>query len=143
SNTTFRVYDWDRVDQDGKPRPLHIEQAIQAIDFSMSPVTPVAQDHQLQTTRETLVECDKFSICRWTSGDQRVMAEIGDDNSFHVLMVTRGSILLQGAEGPDHVSMGQTVLLPACLRSIPVEILPGSEFLEIFLPQIEPRRTIS
>ena len=143
SNTTFRVYDWDRVDQDGKPRPLHIEQAIQAIDFSAGPVTPVVQDHQQRTTGEPLVECDKFKICRWASGDQPASVEIGDDESFHVLMVIRGSIRLQGAEGPDHISMGQSVLLPACLSSMQVEIAPGSEFLEIFLPQSEPRRTIS
>ena len=31
SNTTFRVFDWDRVDSAGKPRPLHIEQSIQAM----------------------------------------------------------------------------------------------------------------
>ena len=89
------------------------------------------------------MECDKFKICRWASGDQPASVEIGDDESFHVLMVIRGSIRLQGAEGPDHISMGQSVLLPACLSSMQVEIAPGSEFLEIFLPQSEPRRTIS
>jgi mannose-6-phosphate isomerase len=33
SNTTYRVYDWGRVDADGKPRPLHVDQALDVIDF--------------------------------------------------------------------------------------------------------------
>ncbi|MCH2180706.1 MAG: class I mannose-6-phosphate isomerase [Mariniblastus sp.] len=139
SNTTFRVYDWDRVDSDGKPRPLHIEQAVRAIDFSMCPVTPVRRNNHRQANSENLVECDKFRICRWTSEEQPVDVEIGNDESFHVLMVTRGSIRVAG----EPALLGQTVLLPACLKSTQVELLPGSEFLQIFLPAPTTSRTIS
>ena len=42
SNTTFRLYDWNRVGSDGKPRELHIEKSCQAIDYSLP--APVAAD---------------------------------------------------------------------------------------------------
>ena len=35
SNTTFRLYDWGRVGADGKPRELHVEKGLQAIDYSL------------------------------------------------------------------------------------------------------------
>src|SRR5439155_1696551 len=34
SDTTYRVYDWDYVDEKGKPRQLHVDQALECIDFS-------------------------------------------------------------------------------------------------------------
>ena len=44
SDTTYRLFDWNRVDRDGKPRPLHVEQALDMIDFSRGPVNPVTAD---------------------------------------------------------------------------------------------------
>jgi mannose-6-phosphate isomerase len=46
SNTTYRVYDWNRLGADGKPRPLHIDKALDVIDFertepSLPPPTPI------------------------------------------------------------------------------------------------------
>jgi len=38
SDTTYRVYDWNRVGLDGKPRELHLDQALRSIDFD--DVTP-------------------------------------------------------------------------------------------------------
>jgi mannose-6-phosphate isomerase len=40
SDITFRVYDWDRVDKDGRGRPLHVSQALATIDFSQPVPTP-------------------------------------------------------------------------------------------------------
>ena len=64
SNTTFRLYDWDRVGADGKKRELHIEDALNVIDFGAGPKTlqtPVQTD---QPGRERLVSCDKFVLDR-------------------------------------------------------------------------------
>ena len=41
SDATFRVYDWGRVGPDGKPRTLHIEQALESIEFERGPVKPI------------------------------------------------------------------------------------------------------
>ena len=42
SDTTFRLFDWNRVGPDGQPRPLHVAQALAAIDFQAGPIRPVA-----------------------------------------------------------------------------------------------------
>ncbi len=43
SDTTFRLFDWNRVGTDGKPRPLHIEQALEVIDFNAGPISPISR----------------------------------------------------------------------------------------------------
>ena len=44
SDATFRVDDWGRLGDDGKPRPLHIAQAMESIDFGRGPVNPIAPE---------------------------------------------------------------------------------------------------
>ena len=56
SDTTYRVYDWDRRGLDGKPRELHLEQALQCIDFD--DVRPALQNRR----DDVLVECPYFSV---------------------------------------------------------------------------------
>ena len=42
SNTTYRLYDWGRVDANGRPRPLHVDASLKSIDFSLPPPAPRA-----------------------------------------------------------------------------------------------------
>ena len=56
SDTTYRVFDWNRVDDTGKPRQLHIEQALESIHFDPS------GDNLSVTTVGRLVDCDYFKI---------------------------------------------------------------------------------
>jgi mannose-6-phosphate isomerase len=56
SNATYRVYDWDRVGADGKPRPLHVAKALDVIDFtqtepSLSPPTLIAEEDGIRISR--------------------------------------------------------------------------------------------
>ena len=63
SDTTFRLFDWNRVDKNGNARPLHIEQSFEVIDFKRGPVQP-QKPTKLKTpdgsVAERLVDCDKF-----------------------------------------------------------------------------------
>lgn len=73
SDLTFRLYDWGRLDRNGKPRPLHIEESFACIDFDrgpVEPVTPVALPGTTPTkshTVERLVECSYFEMRRHTA----------------------------------------------------------------------------
>ena len=44
SDATFRIYDWGRLGTDGKPRPLHIREAMESIDFERGPVDPITPE---------------------------------------------------------------------------------------------------
>ena len=132
SNTTFRVYDWGRVDKDGQPRPLHIEQAIQATDFTRGPVAPELPMATNDPNWQTIVSCDKFVMNR---GRLDHPVKIGGDGRFRILAVIKGAITVAGDPSGQPMKISDTILLPACLP--PTAISPGeegAEVLEIFVP---------
>jgi mannose-6-phosphate isomerase len=71
SDTTYRVYDWERTGLDGRPRELHIRESLASIDFT---------DHEpalAQPTGETVVSCAEFHVERWQLAAPRTDASDG------------------------------------------------------------------
>ena len=67
SDATFRIYDWGRKGPDGKPRPLHLQEAMESIDFErgpVGPITPLAQPIAGGGTRERLARSPYFAMER-------------------------------------------------------------------------------
>ncbi len=84
SDTTYRLYDWNRVGVDGKPRPLHIEQGLQVIDYDRGPIVPQQPKPTQNSAVQRLVECDKFVLDRWQLKSRHTL---GGDDRFHILAV--------------------------------------------------------
>lgn len=127
SDTTFRLFDWNRVGADGQPRPLHIEQSLDVTNFERGPVSPQQPQVGEHPGRERLVECDKFVLDRLSLGGPHT---IGGDDRFHLLVVLEGTV----GVGPEQCELGQTCLLPAAARE--VEVVPQglAVMLDIYLP---------
>ena len=92
SNTTFRLFDWNRVDRDGKPRPLHIQESLDTINFARGPVAP---QQPLPTDRqhvERLVACDKFILDRWQFDTAQ---QCGGDDRCHLVAVLEGEVIVE------------------------------------------------
>lgn len=136
SDTTFRLFDWNRVDASGRERPLHIEQSLDVTDYERGPIRP--QTPILCADRwESLVRCDKFSLRRAAAPDNlnRQLTTGGDDSPV-LLMVTGGGVTIAGnGWAARQINAGQTVVLPASLGETTLE-LRGEEanVLEIRLP---------
>ena len=66
SDATLRLYDWDRLGSDGKPRQLHVEESLAAIDWRRGPVGPVkGEPLGGSTPGERLVSCAYFRLDRF------------------------------------------------------------------------------
>ncbi len=131
SDTTYRLFDWNRLGTDGQPRQLHIEQGLEAVDYARGPVEPgkaVATD-QLGVSR--LAACDKFVLDR---RDIESPQEIGGDDRCHVLSILDGSLRIEGDPTDSALSVGQTVLLPAGLGSVRLVAQGGAVALDAYLP---------
>jgi mannose-6-phosphate isomerase len=116
SDTTYRVYDWNRVGLDGKPRELHVEQALEALDLAprrgLTPEpTPVAET---PFRRELLVDCDKFAVSRWTVASDAPRGKRADEFEALVCIGGDGEIATEGAP-PVRIALGDTILVPACV----------------------------
>ncbi|MEM9412514.1 MAG: type I phosphomannose isomerase catalytic subunit, partial [Planctomycetota bacterium] len=130
SDTTFRVFDWNRVDTDGKPRQLHIEESLEATNFDLGPVNPVAPSATEFENATTIVTSDKFVMRRWNLKES---IELKDDK-LRILAVTKGSIKLSGDPAEHPLSMGQTAMIPSSCTSVELRPTEPSEVLDICLP---------
>jgi mannose-6-phosphate isomerase len=115
SDTTFRLFDWNRVGPDGKPRTLHIEQGLAVVDFQRGPVNPVVPQATDRSWVSRLVSCDKFVIDRWDFNQPQPLV---GDGRFHIITVLHGAVRIKGDPQIAPLSKGGTALLPASLGSL-------------------------
>ena len=127
SNTTFRLYDWGRVDKNGKPRELHIDQGIESTDFSLGP-SSVQQPTPANEYTESIVDCDKFKLSRLKLEQPVDVATAG---SFKILVVTKGSVTVTGDPSEIPLERGDTCLIPAELETVNLGVDSESELLLI------------
>lgn len=127
SDITYRIYDWDRVDAQGKSRELHVEQALDAMNYN----TTDTQKHYttVENKSNMMVDCPYFTTNYLPLNGST--AVVKDGSSFTVYICTEGEYKLE-AEGKTYVfRKGDTVLIPAALSSY---ILEGnSTLLEIYI----------
>jgi mannose-6-phosphate isomerase len=125
SDATFRLFDWNRRDAQGKSRQLHIEEALACIDWNAGPVHPIrAQGYpgadefaQPPTGAYTqrLVECDYFTLDYIRSD---CPFDFGGDGVLHAMIVLHGGGRLSHGEEMHPLRAGDTLLLPAALERV-------------------------
>lgn len=128
SDATFRLFDWNRLGTDGKPRALHIEQSIQSIDWQAGPLDPVAPKPMpgmpAGAGAEELVRCQYFTLDRFRPTENFDAPWTGE---MSIWMVIRGQMTVAGKEGSYRKEMppGSTILIPA--SSPPMEWIPPGQ----------------
>lgn len=128
SDTTYRLYDWDRVDATtGKPRELHLDHGLDCADFGKGPCDPIVPIRG-DAGRENLVDCEYFALDRLTFDSP---TRLGRPGECRVVVVTAG----QGTLGGELVGFGDVVLLPASVGAF--ELVPDGPMtvLECGLPK--------
>ncbi len=131
SDTTFRLFDWNRVDANGHPRELHIEQSLQTIDFSRGPIAPQLPQPADRPGVEQLIGCDKFVLNRWKLDRPATM---GGDGRFRLLAVIEGELGVTGDRLDSPLQMGDTLLIPAECGATLLNPQGRAVFLEMYLP---------
>lgn len=129
SDTTFRLFDWNRLGEDGRPRTLHVAESLEVTDYGRGPVQPQRTDPD-QLGWQTLVDCDKFVLRAMHAG----RAPIGGDGKFHILTVPQGTATLEVGSQLIQLGAGETRLLPASLAQSVIKVHPGGVMLGMHLP---------
>ncbi len=115
SDITYRLYDWDRVDErTGQPRPLHVAEAMACIDWTRGPVRPVAPAVTVVdgVRREGLVRCRYFTLERVRS---RLPWPVARPGRCRIVVGLEGHAELVWSGRREPFSPGDVVLLPAAL----------------------------
>lgn len=126
SDTTFRLFDWNRLDADGQPRELHVDAALAVIEFNRGPVNPIRLPELSSTETQTLVKCEKFTIERRQISRAASLETAG---CFRIIGVLEGAITVSGDPSGKPLQAGQTMLVPACLGSFQVESIDSAEII--------------
>lgn len=120
SNTTYRVYDWNRVGSDGKPRPLQIAKALDVIDFSsMQPgiMRPEIIYDQHGIRRSRLCSNSYFTTEKVELADGASFSGHCDGSTLEIWGVVNGDASVAGVI----INTIQFVLLPAALGDYSIE----------------------
>lgn len=122
SDVTYRVYDWDRVDDKGMSRELHIEQAAKVLTFDnpegRHPTpSPMLICQTNSVVHQRLVTCPYFTIEKLVINDGQHVLSRGKRNNPDVIVVVKGTGILSW-DDTEQLSLapGETVLIPATLE---------------------------
>jgi mannose-6-phosphate isomerase len=145
SDITFRIFDWNRLDLNGKPRELKIEEGIKVLQ---NPGLPIAAQKPLKTRDihcEQLVIDKNFTINRWTLNEPNIWY---NDHRCHLWTVLEGTLVISFTAGrrsgiiknserevdPDAIEIlqqGDSILIPAVCRHL--HCIPENDCQTIFL----------
>jgi mannose-6-phosphate isomerase len=131
SDTTFRLYDWDRREADGRSRQLHIQEALEIADYEAGPIGPQTPLPTDDAARFRLVTCDKFVLERWSLNEPRTIPAV---DSCHLLAILSGSLKIEHDAVPTPLGTGQTMLIPASCGGTRFTPLEPTVLLDVWLP---------
>lgn len=121
SDITYRIYDYDRRDAEGNPRQLHVEESVDAINYT--PAEQQVSNIVAEAGREVSVQDCNYFTTTLVGVDGEFNLELADRNSFTILIATKGNCTVETPSGQKvDLPQGRTVLVPA---SIPAVKLAG------------------
>ncbi|MBC7235345.1 MAG: class I mannose-6-phosphate isomerase [Chloroflexi bacterium] len=136
SDATYRVYDWGRLGADGKPRPLHIDKALDVIDWSRirpDKVSPSTLCRRADLLHQRLVHTDAFTVERLNMTAGAIYKGCCRGETFEIWGCLRGAAEIAWAGDPVALPAVRFALLPAILGEFTVHALGDSALLRVYV----------
>lgn len=132
SDTTYRIYDWDRTDAEGNSRELHIDEALDAIDFEV-PASYRTEYPGAEEQTVPLESCKHFTSNLISIGKNALEKDYSALDSFVALLCTEGRITIQCNGKNDSLARGELLLIPAICENVLLNPLEKSKLLEVHM----------
>ena len=131
SDITLRVFDWNRVDNEGNSRELHVQEALEAIDFDHQ-TDNFKVEYQPQLNKTVKLVRSQYFNTSLLEFDQPLNKSFVEIDSFVIYMCLDGQILLAYGDERERLETGEVVLIPAEMEE--VQLLPArkSKVLEVY-----------
>jgi mannose-6-phosphate isomerase len=133
SDITYRIYDYGRKDQQGNERELHLDNALDVIDYKQVQEPKIRYDMQ-QNTPVELVSCNYFTT-NLLELSKPVLRDYYKHDSFVIYICTKGECVVGAPDGEKiTVKAGDTVLLPAALHQSEIKpLIQPTKLLEVYI----------
>lgn len=138
ADNTFRLYDWDRLDKDGKPRTLHVKESLEIVDTTWHEhhkIPPVVFEQTAAFTHSFRVACRYFALEEYRFLRPAEVA-LPAKRSFRVITVCSGNLRLFHEAASSFLRKGDTVLVPACLTDVRIAAEEGAMVLLSSVPDL-------
>jgi mannose-6-phosphate isomerase len=119
SDLTYRIFDWNRVGSDGKPRPLHLEKAADVLEYRQSRTESHPAAHVPNQNGRTVLMADRYFTLERMECDTHARA-LDTGNAPTVLMALGTRMVLEANGATVSLPAYCTALLPAALASVTV-----------------------
>jgi mannose-6-phosphate isomerase len=137
SNTTYRVFDYNRTDAKGIKRPLHIEKALEVIDFNNCGILGIQQGIKVNleknSSKKFLLANEYFSVEKYSIAGN--IQEQADGSRFYTYTCLQGEGEIVYSGDREKLSTGESILIPAALGNYSVE--GQLELIKAYVPNIE------
>ena len=130
SDVTYRLYDWNRVDDKGNPRELHTALAVDAIDFARDSKECIMQYDLKLNKPVKLVDCDYFTT-NIIDLDGTAEREIVELDSFVLYICTEGEAQVTVNGNSEHLDALELVMIPA--EADTVQLSGKGKLLEVYI----------
>lgn len=140
SDTTYRVYDWGRLGTNGRPRPLHIEKALDVIDWGQvrpNSVQPTLLFQAGGVSSARLVACPQFVVERVELAGGAEYRGRCDGATFEIWGCVRGGVQVGWQKRAIEMDAVRFVLLPAVLGEYALRARHPSTLLRAYVPATE------
>ncbi|MCL1943153.1 MAG: class I mannose-6-phosphate isomerase [Candidatus Azobacteroides sp.] len=133
SDITYRIYDYNRKDAQGRSRELHTESAKDAIDYDMYPEYKTGYQSK-RNEMTPLVSCPHFTT-NLLEGNKEIVRNFEHTDSFVIYICMEGQFVLTDKNGCQiNLKQGNTVLVPAsCNSSIKLSLEMNCKILETYI----------
>lgn len=116
SDVTYRIYDYDRRDDQGNLRELHTDLAVDAIDYSWQKQYKSDYHARLNESVE-LVNCRYFTT-NLLEINQEIEKDYHQIDSFVIYICVEGELTIEAESGIENLKKGETILIPASLERV-------------------------
>ena len=129
---TYRIYDYNRNGTDGKPRELHTDMALDAIDFNFY-YDYKTKYNIVKNRTSKVIQCDYF-YTNILEFDESITKDYNLIDTFVIYICLDGKIaIIDDNNLKTDLSKGETVLIPAVLKNIILTPFENTKILEVFI----------
>ncbi len=128
SDITYRLYDYGRVDSEGRPRQLHIAEAMEVVDFT--PTTRIERPVVTDNEPSPLVSTPFFDTALYRLTEP-MTCDYSELDSFVLLMCTRGACRVTAGDEEVMLPQGGTLLVAAATNLVQLEPQGPAELMEV------------
>ena len=131
SDTTYRIYDWDRLDSEGKPREMHAELAVDALDFNRAESYRTVYSQEKNETAN--LATSPFFTTNLLHLDRMTHRDYSGLDSFIIYICTEGKAEIEANEERVALSKGEVLLIPAVIDEVLITPDPDTRILEVYI----------